>query len=223
MADRTVAQRLAFPLIVALVLVASALRVAGIYDDFWLDEFWSWRIAGDMASLVAPDAVAIEELQNVAHAVPEYTGGVTVRAGEADYTTNANATSEAYAAARNWPIRRGTFFSRADVESYAPVVVLGATVSDNMFGTNSDPVGRYLLVNNVPFQIVGVLGAKGATAYGGDMDDVIFVPLTTGQMRLFGRRFVRAITVQVEDATRIDATQEAITALLIARHRRQDI
>jgi macrolide transport system ATP-binding/permease protein len=175
-----------------------------------------------MASLVAPDAVAIEELQNVAHAVPEYTGGVTVRAGESDYTTNANATSEAYAAARNWPVRRGTFFSRADVESYAPVVVLGATVSDNMFGTNSDPVGRYLLVNNVPFQIVGVLGAKGATAYGGDMDDVIFVPLTTGQMRLFGRRFVRAITVQVEDATRIDATQQAIEALLIARHRRQD-
>ncbi len=180
------------------------------------------RAAGDFASLVAPDAIAVAELPNVAHAVPEYTGGVTVRAGDADYATSANATSEAYATARNWPLRRGTFFSQADVESYAPVTVLGATVADNMFGTNSDPVGRYLLVNNVPFQIVGVLGSKGATPYGGDMDDVIFVPLTTGQMRLFGRRFVRAITVQVEDTARIDQTQQAIEALLIARHRRQD-
>jgi hypothetical protein len=49
-ADRTTAQRLAFPLIVALILVASALRVAGMYDDFWLDEIWSWRIAGDIAT-----------------------------------------------------------------------------------------------------------------------------------------------------------------------------
>jgi macrolide transport system ATP-binding/permease protein len=67
-----------------------------------------------------------------------------------------------------------------------------------------------------------VLGSKGATPYGGDMDDVIFVPLTTGQMRLFGRRFVRAITVQVEDAARITQTQQAIEALLVARHRRLD-
>ena len=49
-ADRTIRERLAFPLIAVLVLAASALRVAGIYDDFWLDEIWSWRMAGDLAS-----------------------------------------------------------------------------------------------------------------------------------------------------------------------------
>src|SRR6185436_6749515 len=63
---------------------------------------------------------------------------------------------------------------------------------------------------------------KGATSYGGDMDDAIFVPLTTGQMRLFGRRFVRAITVQVADQTRMDETQAAIEAMLTARHRKTD-
>ena len=180
------------------------------------------RMPGDNASLVADDAVAVAEMPNVLHAVPENGGSVTVRAGQADYQTTATATSEAYALARNWPVRRGTFFSRADVQSYAPVVVLGATVADNIFGAGADPVGQYLLVNNVPFQVVGVLSAKGATSYGGDMDDAVFVPLTTGQMRLFGRRFVRAITVQVADAARMDETQQAIEAMLTARHRKTD-
>jgi macrolide transport system ATP-binding/permease protein len=179
------------------------------------------RTPGDNASLKAEDAVAVGEMPNVANAVPENGGSVTVRAGQADYQTSATATSEAYALARNWPVRRGTFFSKADVDSYAPVVVLGTTVADNVFG-DADPLGQYLLVNNVPFQVVGVLTAKGATSFGGDMDDAIFVPLTTGQMRLFGRRFVRAITVQVADATRMDQTQQAIEAMLTARHRKTD-
>ena len=179
------------------------------------------RMPGDNASLKAEDAVAVGEMPNVAHAVPENGGSVTVRAGQADYQTSATATSEAYALARNWPVQRGTFFSRADVDSYAPVVVLGTTVADNIFG-DADPIGQYLLVNNVPFQVVGVLAPKGATSWGGDMDDAIFVPLTTGQMRLFGRRFVRAITVQVADATRMDRTQQEIEAMLTARHRKTD-
>jgi macrolide transport system ATP-binding/permease protein len=179
------------------------------------------RTPGDNASLVPDDAVAVGEMPNVRHAVPEYGGSVTVRAGQADYQTSATATSEAYALARNWPVNRGTFFAKADVDSYAPVVVLGFTVADNVFG-KTDPVGQYLLVNNVPFQVVGVLGSKGATSFGGDMDDAVFVPLTTGQMRLFGRRFVRAITVQVADATRMEETQAAIEAMLTARHRKTD-
>ncbi len=180
------------------------------------------RTPGDSVAITTDDALAIGELSNVAHAVPEDTGRVVLRAGEVDYTTSATAASEAYAEARNWPLRRGTFFTSADVKAYAPVAVLGATVAENVYGAGADPVGRYVLVNNVPFQVVGVLAAKGATSFGSDMDDVILVPLTTGQMRLFGRRNVRAITVQVEDATRIDQAQAAIHALLLARHRKED-
>jgi macrolide transport system ATP-binding/permease protein len=180
------------------------------------------RVAGDIASLVPEDADALAELPNVKAAVPEYTGSVTVRAGEADYTTSANATTANYASARNWAVARGTFFSAADVDSYAPVAVLGKTVAENLYGSGADPVGRYLLINNVPFQVVGLLSPKGATSWGSDMDDVVFVPLTTGRMRLFGKRYVRAITVQVEDVAIIDEIQGAIDALLLARHRRQD-
>jgi macrolide transport system ATP-binding/permease protein len=180
------------------------------------------RTTGDVAALTTDDASAVGEVANVAHAVPEDSGRVVLRTGEVDYTTTATGATDAYALARNWPLRRGTFFTQDDVKSYAPVAVLGATVAENLYGPDADPVGRYVLFNNVPFQVVGVLGAKGATSYGGDMDDVVIVPLTTAQMRLFGRRIVRSITVQVADASRIDATQQAIHALLVARHRKED-
>jgi macrolide transport system ATP-binding/permease protein len=180
------------------------------------------RTAGDVVALTTDDALAVGEVPNVAHSVPEDSARVVLRTGAVDYTTTATGSTEAYAAARNWPLRRGTFFSAADVKAYAPVAVLGATVAENLYGANVDPIGNYILFNNVPFQVVGVLAAKGATSWGGDMDDTVLVPLTTAQMRLFGRRVVRSITVQVEDASRIDATQQAITALLVARHQKED-
>src|SRR3546814_12674043 len=66
------------------------------------------------------------------------------------------------------------------------------------------------------------MSPKGATSWGTDMDDVAFVPLSTGSLRIFGQRHLRTITVQVEDGTEIDGTQKAIEALLLARHRTAD-
>ena len=180
------------------------------------------RTRDETASLVAEDAEAIALLPNVLRAVPEFTSAVTVRAGDNDYVTSGNATWADYAAARNWAAARGAFFSDADVTSFAPVIVLGQTVVKNLYTQGEDPVGRYVLVNNIPFQVVGVLSAKGATTFGSDMDDTVFMPLSTGRKRLFGRRYVRAITVQVADVERIDETEKAITELLTARHKRVD-
>ncbi|MBI4182788.1 MAG: MacB family efflux pump subunit [Proteobacteria bacterium] len=177
---------------------------------------------GAIATLVPDDAEAIATLPNVASAVPELTGPVTVRFGNADYQTQADATTADLPGARNWPVGRGTFFAAADVKSYVPVAVLGQTVVNNLFAPGVDPIGRYVLVKNVPFQVIGVMSAKGATPYGADMDDVVFVPLSTGSLRLFGQRFVRSIVVEVEDLAGIDATQDAVTTLLRERHRAQD-
>ncbi|HEX9181329.1 MAG TPA: MacB family efflux pump subunit [Burkholderiales bacterium] len=180
------------------------------------------RLRDEIASLVAPDAEAIADLPNVSASVPEFTRAVTVRFGDNDYVTNGNGTTQDYARARNWPLARGTFVSEADVERYAPVAVLGHTVAGNLFTFGENPVGRYVLINNVPFQVIGVLAQKGATAFGSDMDDVVFVPLSTGRMRLFGKNYVKAITVQVADVTKIGDTQKAIEVLMLDRHRRED-
>ena len=85
-----------------------------------------------------------------------------------------------------------------------------------------DPLGQYVVLNNVLFQVIGVMAVRGASPQGQDQDDVVLVPLTTGGLRLFGQRFLRNITVAVDDVALIDETQDAVTALLKSRHQTAD-
>jgi macrolide transport system ATP-binding/permease protein len=180
------------------------------------------RGGGDIVTLTPQDAAAIAALPGVALVVPERNGRLTARIGAMDYATTINGVGTDLPVLRDWPLVQGSFFTGGDARSYAPVAVLGATVARLLFPAGDDPVGRYLLIKNVPFQIIGVMGEKGATAWGGDQDDVVFVPLTTAQVRLFGRNYVNAITAKVADVSRVDAVQESIRQLLLARHRSED-
>jgi len=175
-----------------------------------------------VATLVPADAMALAEMTNVKFAVPEANGPVTVRYGNRDVQTQVTATLPDYPATRSWPLAQGTFFNAEDVRSYAPVVVVGQTVARNLFGGENRPMGQFLLIKNVPFMVIGVLTPKGATAYGSDADDVVFVPLTTGSLRLLGYNYLRSITVAVKDVAGIDATQEDIIKVLRARHGQED-
>ncbi|RVK21424.1 MacB family efflux pump subunit [Sinorhizobium meliloti] len=177
---------------------------------------------GTNVTLVPADADAITELANVAFAVPEMTSTVTLRRGNIDYQTTANGTVPQFTEAKSWKIGRGEFINRNDMETYAPVAVLGETVVKTLFPEGSDPIGQYVLVNKIPFQVIGVMSGMGASAGGNDQDDVVLVPLTTGSMRLFGQRNIRTITVKVQDASAIALTQERIQALLNERHRKDD-
>ncbi|PDT43066.1 MULTISPECIES: MacB family efflux pump subunit [Sinorhizobium] len=177
---------------------------------------------GSNVTLVPADADAILELPNVAFAVPEMTSTVTLRRGNIDYQTTANGTVPQFTAAKSWPIGRGEFINRDDMEGYAPVTVLGQTVVRTLFPDGSDPIGQFVLVNKIPFQVIGVMSEMGASAGGNDQDDVVLVPLTTGSMRIFGQRNIRTITVKVKDAAAIDLTQERIQALLNERHKKED-
>ena len=179
-------------------------------------------VGGTVASLVPEDAEAIAALPNVLAAVPELGGSVTARFGNNDYQTQATGTSATFPVARNWPVSKGIFFSTSDQTSYAAVVVLGQTVADKLFAGDVDPVGQYVVLNNVLFQVIGLMSARGASPQGQDQDDVVLVPLTTGGLRLFGQRFLRNITVAADDVALIDETQDAVTALLQARHRSVD-
>jgi len=173
-------------------------------------------------TLIPSDADAILEVPNVAFAVPEMTSSVTVRYGNIDYQTTANGTVPAFPRAKSWKVASGEFINQDDMDTYAPVVVLGQTVAKTLFPDGGDPLGQYVLVNKIPFQVIGVMAEMGASAGGNDQDDTMLVPLSTGSMRLFGQRNVRTITVQVEDAAAIDATQEAIQTLLNQRHKAED-
>jgi macrolide transport system ATP-binding/permease protein len=172
---------------------------------------------GQTSTLMPTDAELLSRLDNVVSAVPEMNGRATLRAGNTDYQTQITATSPDLPMARDWPIASGVFLEQQDDQRYAAVAVLGATVAGNLFG-NIDPLGEYVLINNVPFQVIGVMGEKGAAPWGADQDDVVFVPLNTGSLRLIGQRHLNSITVMMDDLTRAEATQEAVRQALLQAH-----
>lgn len=180
------------------------------------------RGSGDIATLVAEDATAINDVANVTMTVPERNGRQTVRYGNIDHATTINGVGHMFPAARDWPVSEGGFFTQRDVQGYAPVALLGETVYNNLFPDGRDPLGEYILIKNVPFEIIGIMEPKGASGWGGDQDDAVFVPYSTGIVRLFGRAYLNSITVKVEDVSRIAQTEEDIKQLLLSRHRIED-
>ena len=179
------------------------------------------RGRGGVTTLVPEDVEAIRELSNVLAAAPEQSTTVTVRRADLDHRTEVMGTSADYIKARTWPLAQGTFFSVDDETRYAPVAVLGQTVAKALFPEGVQ-LGEFVLLNNIPFQVVGLMSAKGATSWGQDQDDAIFVPFTTASLRLTGQRHLRSVTVAVLDVDRIDATQEEVHNLLLTRHGVED-
>jgi macrolide transport system ATP-binding/permease protein len=180
------------------------------------------RAAGDIATLVPDDAAAIKALPNIEAALPERNGRATVRFGNIDYQTSMQGTGEDFPSARDWPVGEGQFFNADDMKHYAAVVVLGRTVAKTLFPGGDSPIGKYVLMKSVPFLVIGVMTEKGASPNGSDQDDVIFVPITTGLVRLFGKNYLSSITIKVKDSAEIDATQQSVEALLKARHKTED-
>ena len=180
------------------------------------------RNAGDIATLVPDDAEAIKTLPNIETALPERNGRATVRFGNIDYQTSVQGTGAEFPSARDWPVAEGVFFNADDVKHYAAVVVLGKTVAKTLFPDGNDPVGKYILMKNVPFLVIGVMSEKGASPFGSDQDDVIFAPITTGLVRIFGKNYLSSITIKVSDTTDIQGTQTSVETLLKARHRTED-
>lgn len=182
-----------------------------------LNQRRSWEIR----TLVAEDVDAINRLPHIAAAFPEMTGSFTLRYANADATTDVNATSHKYPSARKWEVASGTFFTEEDEKNYATVAVLGKTVAHKLFELE-DPIGKYIIVNSVLFQVIGVMAEKGADPSGQDQDDKVFVPITSGGLRVIGQRHLRNITISVADEQYMDDVQESVRSLLAERHGVED-
>ncbi|MFB2762438.1 MacB family efflux pump subunit [Marinobacter shengliensis] len=170
-----------------------------------------------VTTLTPEDYRAINEVEGVLAAIPELTGSQTLRYFNLDHRAETNATSYQFPVARQWPVIEGTFFSEQDELNYAAVAVLGKTTADTLFPGES-PLGKHLMVNNVLFQVIGVMGEKGASPMGQDQDDVVLVPYTTGSLRIFGQTHLRNITVAVADLGRMNEIEAIIHETLLARH-----
>ena len=173
-----------------------------------------------ISTLVPEDVDALNQLPHVI-AIPELTGNQTLRYNAQDHSATVNATSADFPAARQWPLASGTFFNNGDEQGYATVAVLGTTVANRLF-QRQDPLGEYIIINNVLFQVIGVMSERGASPMGHDQDDVVFVPYTTGSLRIFGQHFLRNVTIAVSDPMYMDASQASAHELLLTRHGTED-
>lgn len=176
---------------------------------------------GSHTTLRAPDVQAIlQECPAVAYATPSLRSGFQVVYGNQNWPTFVQGTGLEYLDIRQWTMASGEWFTSQEIDATSKVAVLGETVREKLFG-DVDPVGQNMQIKNMPFRVVGVLEAKGQSALGYDQDDVILIPFTTMQKKIFGGTWLHAILVAAGSNAELPLAMEQITALLRQRHRLQ--
>ncbi|MDR2726941.1 MAG: MacB family efflux pump subunit [Deltaproteobacteria bacterium] len=168
------------------------------------------------------DVVELRQVPGVLAVVGEDDGSDSVRHEEADYQTRRIATGVDKPVVNNWPLAFGEFFNERDMATSAPVVVLGQTVVKHLFPAGTNPVGLYVLIKNVPFQVVGVMEVKGASADGADQDDVLLLPVTTARLRLSGEKILRRAIVKAAPGWDMHELQASIEAMLFEQRGTRD-
>jgi putative ABC transport system permease protein len=184
---------------------------------------------GSAQTLSLEDAQAIaDQVPTVVGVAPEIGSPAQLVAGGQNWSSRVLGTTEDYAAVRNATIANGDFITRQNLDGRSRVVVLGATVADNLFG-DSDPINEQVRISlfgrqGTSFRVIGVMEKKGGSGMG-NQDDQVFIPLTTYHTRLTTARTVRGsyqvstINVQVADAAVMQDAVQEIGALLRQRHR----
>lgn len=175
---------------------------------------------GTRPSLTLKDATAIQKMVAGIDAVaPASNESKQLMYGNQNWQTTVYGTTPPYLYIRNYEVETGRSFSFEDVKNGAKVCVIGATVATELFGDVS-PINKVIRVGNVPFKVLGTLKAKGSSGPM-DQDDLIFIPITTAQKKLFGVAFpgtVKMIVVKGEDGDSLNDVQKDIEELLKQRH-----
>ena len=178
--------------------------------------------AGTQSTLTLGDAEAIlKESPAVADVAPVLGGIAQVVYGNQNWSTGVTGTTQSIFTARDWNVASGRLFTEQDIKGATKVCLLGQTVVDNLFGS-IDPLGKSIRIKKIPFTVIGMLEAKGQSPSGQDQDDVVYVPVTTAQKKLFGAAFpgmIRMMYIKAKSREDIPVAEKQISELLRQRHR----
>jgi len=142
-----------------------------------------------------------------------------VSAGGKNYNTTVEGVSTGYQDIENSYPSIGRFFTDIEDKENKKVVLLGKTVLKKIYGSeNFNPVGNYLKIDDVDFQVIGVLPTKGVEGWR-DGDNRVVIPLNTAMRRIFGIRNLFFIAAQIKDGVNIDRISEIITRRILFTHR----
>ncbi len=175
---------------------------------------------GSSVSLTVEDADAIEEEVPDAVAVsPEVKIKTQVVSGNRNWSTEIYGDAPDYFTIRQWDTGAGDVFTEQDVRGGAKVAVIGQEAAEQLFAEDEDPIGEIIRIRNVPFKVLGVLVAKGASASGSDQDDSIIIPYTTAIRHLIGKQTgLRRIYVQAANLDALPVVEKKVLDLLRQRH-----
>jgi putative ABC transport system permease protein len=165
--------------------------------------------------LVVPDVVAV---------APEYSRSGTVVRGKREMQTSISGVTPEYQSVRNFNPVSGEFVAQEHVNGRSRVAVLGDTVAKELFDDSEFPIGQTIKLNDVPFKVIGVLEEKGGGGFG-DEDNVVIIPISTAQTRLYdagsvrGDLIISVIFLQVVSKEKMEGVAGRITEVLRERHR----
>lgn len=164
------------------------------------------------------DVAALATLPQVKRIMPVNGAEAGVRFGNIDYMAYVGGNDTNFPTIFNWPVVEGSYFTEADERNAATVAVIGARVRDKLFKGLINPIGQYILIENVPFQVVGVLQEKGSSSGNKDSDDRIAIPYSAASIRLFGSYNPEYVVIAAADARRVHDAEQAIDQLLKRLH-----
>jgi len=144
--------------------------------------------------------------------------------GNKNWNGTVNGVSPSYLTIRDWSFTSGGAFTQQDMDTAASVALVGQTTVDNLFDAGEEPVGSVIRIKNMPFRVIGVLAPKGQSAQGSDQDDIIFIPFTAAERKIFGTQFlgsVGAVFASTERQEDLAPAVEQIREVLRLRHRLQ--
>ena len=177
------------------------------------------QLVGNVTTLDLRDAKAItEECPAVARVAPIQSRKLAVKYGTGTTNTSIVGTSADFPTVREFRTIAGRFFDADEVQGAQRVAVVGQTVLTNL-GMGRSLVGETIRINNVPFEVIGVLEAKGVNYAGIDEDDQIFIPINTALRRLFNLTYLSSLYIQAWHERAMDVAAGEVTALLRERHR----
>ena len=182
----------------------------------WVERHGRWIQNTHYEPLTLDDMDHIGALSNrFAAVLPVLARSMELRHEKATFGAQVEATLPSYTSAFQWEVEHGRFLDERDLESWRSVCVLGTEVAEKLFGTDS-PLGQEVKMNGQRFTVVGTMEEK--KLFEDDWGNRVLVPLSTGQLRLFGRRELNGLIVLTEKPEDVPASVAAIDQTLKRFH-----
>ena len=162
----------------------------------------------------ARDVSAIEKQISGLKAVAPTAGqGAQAIYGNTNWSTTVTGSTNGFLSVRDWSLSAGRRFTDGELRAGKAVCIIGTTVRDALFG-GRDPIGATIRLGKISFNVIGVLAAKGQSAFGSDQDDLVLIPLRTLQRRLAGNSDISAIYVSARNGVSTAKIQQSIERLM---------